>query len=112
MLSKNIVENSKIRLHMLGLPHTITSNSYSHCAFTGKVLRFCEMMTKIGFEVYHYGIETSETKATKNINVLELDEWEKLKKISINFLNKNLSEEEIKKELLDKKNLLVILRIH
>ncbi len=103
MYIKNKEDNSKIRLHILGLPHTITSNKYSHCAFTGKVLRFCEMMVKIGFEVYHYGIETSETKATKNISVLNLNQWENLKKISLRFLNPKLTDEEILNALSDKK---------
>jgi glycosyltransferase involved in cell wall biosynthesis len=94
--------NSKIRLHILGLAHTITSNKYSHCAFTGKVLRFCEMMVGIGFEVYHYGIETSETMATKNIKVLSLEEWENLRKISVKFLNPNFTDEEIANALEDK----------
>lgn len=102
MLITDTKKNSQIRLHMLGLPHTITSNKFSHCAFTGKVLRFCEMMVRIGFEVYHYGIETSETKATKNINVLSLEEWKNLRKISIKFWFKNFTDEEIDKALKDK----------
>jgi glycosyltransferase involved in cell wall biosynthesis len=95
--------NKIIRLHILGLPHTITTNNYSHCAFTGKVLRFCEMMVNNGFEVYHYGVETSETKATKNINVLSLDEWNDLRKKSIKYLNPEMTKEEIKILLTDKK---------
>jgi glycosyltransferase involved in cell wall biosynthesis len=104
MTQNNIEENKKIRLHIFGLPHTITSNNFSHCAFTGKILRFCEMMTNIGFEVYHYGVETSETKATKNIDVLNLDEWKNLRKISMKFLNPNYTDEEINNALKEKKN--------
>ena len=48
------------------------------------------MMVGIDFEVYHYGIETSETMATKNIKVLSLEEWENLRKISLKFLNQYL----------------------
>jgi len=59
----------KIRLHMLAVPHTITNKEFSHCAFTGKVLRFCPMMRSRGFEVYHYGVETSESNATKQIDL-------------------------------------------
>jgi glycosyltransferase involved in cell wall biosynthesis len=95
--------NKLIRLHIFGLPHTNTTNNYSHCAFTGKVLRFCEMMVNNGFEVYHYGVETSETKATKNINVLSLDEWNNLRKKSIKYLNPEMTKEEIKILLTDKK---------
>ena len=60
----------KKRLHILGLPHTITSNEFSHCAFTGKVLRFGPMMLSRGFEVYHYGVEGSEIECTKKIDIL------------------------------------------
>ena len=59
-----------IRLHILALPHTITNDEFSHCAYTGKVLRFPEMMVSRGFEVYHYGVEGSTTKATKNVELL------------------------------------------
>ena len=95
--------NNKIRLHMLALPHTITSNEYSHCAFTGKVLRFGPMMKSRGFEVYHYGIETSEVDYTKSFDILTKDEWNKLRKISLKELNSNLSEEEIENMINDKK---------
>jgi hypothetical protein len=44
---------SKIRLHIPGIPHTITREEFSHCAFTGKVHRFPRMMMSVGFEVYH-----------------------------------------------------------
>ena len=60
---------SKIRLHILAIPHTITRDEYSHCAFTGKVLRFSPMMRSRGFEVFHYGVETSESGADKDINL-------------------------------------------
>lgn len=44
-----------MRLHILGLAHTITSPHFSHCAFTGKILRFIPMMQSVGYEVVHYG---------------------------------------------------------
>ena len=52
-----------MRLHLPAIPHTITSAAYSHCAFTGKVLRFPRMMMSVGYEVYHYGVEGSESDA-------------------------------------------------
>jgi len=96
-------KKNKIRLHILGLPHTITSNKYSHCAFTGKVLRFCEMMVAVGYEVFHYGIETSETKASTNIDVLKLNEWNELRKKSLKFLNSNMTDTDIELALENKK---------
>lgn len=64
-----------IRLHIPAIPHTITRLDFSHCAFTGKVLRFPEMMTSRGFEVYHYGVEGSEVKATRDIQLMTNAEW-------------------------------------
>ena len=58
-----------MRLHLPAIPHTITSAAYSHCAFTGQVLRFPRMMMSVGYEVYHYGVEGSESDAV-NIDLL------------------------------------------
>jgi len=80
-----------IRLHLPAIPHTITRNEFSHCAFTGKVLRFPSMMIKQGYEVYHYGVETSEPNATVNIDILQKDEWNKLRIQSYKTL-KNLND--------------------
>lgn len=45
-----------MRLHVLGLPHTQTTQAFSHCAFTGKVRRFAKMMKPLGYDCYHYGV--------------------------------------------------------
>jgi glycosyltransferase involved in cell wall biosynthesis len=89
---------SKIRLHIPAIPYTITTNEYSHDAFTGKVKRFSPMMRSVGFEVYHYGVETSETGATKDIQLMTKDEWTELRIKSLQYLDPKLSlEEAIKK---------------
>jgi glycosyltransferase involved in cell wall biosynthesis len=93
--------DTKIRLHILGLPHTITRSEYSHCAFTGKVLRFAPMMQSRGFEVYHYGVETSESNADKEIEVLTKSEWEELKIESYKFLFPNMTNEDVIKKIND-----------
>lgn len=41
---------------MLGLPHTRTTNGFSHCAFTGKIRRWGPMMAPFGYECIHYGV--------------------------------------------------------
>lgn len=92
-----------IRLHILAIPHTITREEYSHCAFTGKVLRFSPMMRSRGFEVYHYGVETSQPDATKNIDILTKEEWHELRIKSYKQLHPHLSQEEIETILNDKK---------
>ena len=93
----------KIRLHIFGLPHTITSNEFSHCAFTGKVLRFGPMMLSRGYEVYHYGVETSEIECTKHFDVITKEEWENLRIQSVKFLNPQMDESDIKNALINKK---------
>jgi hypothetical protein len=45
-----------MKLHVLGLPHTRTIAALSHCAFTGKVRRFAQMMAPLGYECIHYGV--------------------------------------------------------
>jgi len=92
-----------IRLHIPAIPHIITNNEHSHCAFTGKVLRFCPMMKKRGFEVYFYGVETSEVDASKNIQLLSKKEYDELIILSYKHLNPELSIEEIKVMVKDKK---------
>ena len=68
-----------IRLHIPAVCHTIKREEFSHCAFTGKVLRFAPMMRSRGFEVYHYGVETSESGADVNIQLMTKVEWSDLR---------------------------------
>jgi hypothetical protein len=98
-----MAENSKIRLHIPGIPHTITRGEFSHCAFTGKVLRFSPMMRARGFEVYHYGVETSESGADVDVQLMTKTEWADLRVASYQFLNKGVSEEEARRILDDPK---------
>ena len=57
------------RFHVLGIPHTVTSKEFAHCAYTQKVRRFCKFMTEAGHTVYHYGHERSEVICTEHITV-------------------------------------------
>lgn len=59
-----------MRLHLLGLPHTVTTDAFSHCAFTGKVKKFAPMMRPIGYEVIHYGVEGADCGATRYVEVM------------------------------------------
>ena len=92
---------SAIRLHIPAIPFTITHNDYSHCAFTGKVLRFAPMMRSRGFEVYHYGAEGSESGATKDIQLMTKAEWTDLRIKSYQMLHPAVSYEESKRILDD-----------
>jgi glycosyltransferase involved in cell wall biosynthesis len=67
-----------MRVHLLGLPHTQTTPRFSHCAFTGKVLRFAPMLRPYGVEVHHYGIEGAESGADVQYDVLPVDLWQQL----------------------------------
>lgn len=67
----------KPRLHLLGLPHTVTAQAYSHCAYTGKVLRFPRMMALEGYDVIHYGNPGAEVDC-EHVDVLPVELFEKL----------------------------------
>jgi glycosyltransferase involved in cell wall biosynthesis len=62
-------------LHLVSLFHTVTNNAHSHCAFTGKVLRFPRMMKPHGYRVVEYGWEGSESEADEHI--ILGTEWER-----------------------------------
>ena len=93
-----------IRLHILALPHTITNNDFSHCAYTGKVLRFPKMMMSRGFEVYHYGVEGSTTGATREIELMTREEWDILRVMSYKHLHPQMSHDAVVKKLEDHKS--------
>jgi glycosyltransferase involved in cell wall biosynthesis len=86
--------NSNIRLHLPAIPYTITRSEYSHCAFTDRVCLFSPMMRSLGFEVYHYGVESSESGATQNFDLMKKDEWTNLRIQTIQWLNPKLTLEE------------------
>lgn len=67
---------AKPRLHLVGIFHTKPQLEYSHCAFTGKALRFPKMMQAQGYEVFEYANEGSEAGATKHITMLTHDEYD------------------------------------
>ena len=66
-----------MRFHCLGIPHTWTSKELLACAFTQKVLNFCEMMTRLGHSVFHYGNEMSEVVCTEHVSVTTRAHMEK-----------------------------------
>ena len=88
--------NSLIRLHIPGIPYTITREEFSHDAFTAKVMKFSPMMRSLGFEVYHYGVETSTSGANKSIDILSHEEWKELRLKTIESILK-VSREEAEK---------------
>lgn len=61
----------KPTLHLIGLFHTISNQQYSHCAFTGKALRFPKMMQLQGYKVIEYSNEGSESTADEHVVMLD-----------------------------------------
>jgi glycosyltransferase involved in cell wall biosynthesis len=69
---------SKPQLHFLGIFHTLHTLEYSHCAFTGKALRFPKMMQPLGYNVIEYANEGSESDANEKVAMLTADEYAQL----------------------------------
>ena len=64
-----------MRLIVLGIPHTVTSDQFNACAFTAKVVKFLEMMQAFGgYEIIHLGHEDSQVPpGVTNIAVTNAD---------------------------------------
>ena len=68
----------KPRLHLVGIFHTHHTIAYSHCAFTGKALRFPKMMRGQDYHVVEYSNEGSESSANEHVIMLSATEFETL----------------------------------
>lgn len=66
----------KPTLHLIGIFHTKHQSSFSHCAFTGKALRFPKMMQMYGYKVIEYSNEGSESTADEKVVMLSQEEYE------------------------------------
>lgn len=61
---------SKPTLHLIGIFHTISNVDYSHCAFTGKALRFPKMMQHYDYNVVEYSNGESQSTADEKVVIL------------------------------------------
>ena len=69
---------TKMRFHVLGVPHTQTTREFSACAYTQKVWKFCKMMSGRGHHIIHYGHEYSNPECDEHVNVLDHEIWDKV----------------------------------
>jgi len=65
----------KPTLHVVGIFHTKHSMDFSHCAFTGKALRFSKMMRPFGYHLIEYANEGSESEAAEKVSLLNAKEF-------------------------------------
>jgi glycosyltransferase involved in cell wall biosynthesis len=70
----------KPRLHLVGIFHTQHTQEYSHCAFTGKALRFSKMLQMYGYKVIEYSNEGSSSTADEHVPILSCAEFNELYK--------------------------------
>ena len=66
------------RFHVASLPHTQTTGEYTHCAYTQKVRKFCNMMTDLGHEVILYASEENEARVSELVTVITKDKQREL----------------------------------
>lgn len=57
-------------LHVLGLPHTQTNESYATCAYTQRVVKFCRMMADQDREVILYSGEENTAPCDEHVTVV------------------------------------------
>lgn len=67
----------KFRFHVISLPHTQTTKEYIACAYTMKVVKFCQMMKSLGHEVYLYASEENEAPCDELITIVTKKEQQK-----------------------------------
>jgi len=70
LLGGTVLAQPEVRtIHVIGLHHTIPDERFSHCAFTGKVLRFSEVLHRAGLRVVEYSNGKSASKADQHAQI-------------------------------------------
>lgn len=66
-----------MRFHIISLPHTQTTKEYCWCAYTSKVLRFCNMMKSLGHDVTLYGGLQNEADVTEFVPIVSEEDYKR-----------------------------------
>lgn len=66
-----------MRLHVLGMAHTMTTKAYSSCAYTQKIRGFCRMMMDHGYEVFLYAGEENDAPCTQHFICITREEQQR-----------------------------------
>lgn len=64
-------------IHILAPFHTIPDAASSHCAFTGKAIRFSQMMQPLGYRCVEYSNRGSTTQAGTKVVMLNEEEYKR-----------------------------------
>lgn len=64
----------KHRMHILSVPHCVTTAEYSTCAFTSKIVKFCKMMRARGHYLIVYGHADSQVDCDELVPVTNDDD--------------------------------------
>jgi glycosyltransferase involved in cell wall biosynthesis len=73
----NMETRQKMKIFVLGVPHTQTTREFNSCPFTTKALNQCQMLHRRGHEVIHLGVEGFEPECTEDVAVVSQEEWAK-----------------------------------
>src|SRR4051812_29736419 len=66
-------------LHLIAIFNTVPSLRFSHCAYTGKVLRFAKMMKPYAWRVTEYHNGDSESEADEHVQLFSEEEFHALR---------------------------------
>lgn len=61
-------------LHVVGLPHTMTTHAFDQCAYTAKIRKFCGMMRSRGYKVILYAGEENEARVDEHVVCITQEE--------------------------------------
>jgi len=75
-----MINTKEAKIHIIGLFHTQINHRYSHCAYTGKILRFSKMMREQGYKIIEYSNEGSESGSDEHVTILSKIEFDKFYK--------------------------------